>query len=355
MELLSEQQSTLAEQISRRCVSKSAPLLVVGGGISAAQATLAAVRAGYRVVLRSRRPLQTRPFDVDHGWFDMRKADRMRFEFLCLPMNRRRNAVREAQLGGSVPAVYLEELHRLSQASSALTIEVDDQLDSSQVCLDDAGELALVNGEAFSMVVLATGVVTAPSVGDSSSLYHSVEQLANCPTLDGLPRVDSRLRWSPHEDIFVLGANAVLELGPGGANLMGAMRGARIVANELRNIMGQQADRNISPPARPLFSNQYASLGDRVRFDDGCSDELDFLAYQLQLSPQAEVSLRRARGSTTGGLKGKKGVKATPYLKGAPLQGALKGERDAIAHVGAGGDLTIEGYLTSRSRWATYW
>ena len=55
--------------------------------------------------------------------------------------------------------------------------------------------------------------------------------------VDGLPRVDSRLRWVPNEDPFVLGANAVLELGPRGGNLMGAMRGARIVANELHGLM----------------------------------------------------------------------------------------------------------------------
>lgn len=44
--------------------SGSARLLVIGGGLTAAQAALAGVVAGSRVVLRSRRPLTTRAYDL---------------------------------------------------------------------------------------------------------------------------------------------------------------------------------------------------------------------------------------------------------------------------------------------------
>ena len=321
-------------------------MLVIGGGISAAQAALAAVRAGHQVVLRSRRPLQTRPFDIDQAWLDMRMADRLRFEFLCLPMSKRRDAVREAQRGGSVPANYMKELHELAQASSDLTLEVDDMIDQSQVCIDKDGEYVVINGEPFSMVILATGVVTAPSIGDSSPLYHSVKELLKAPTVHGLPSIDSRLRWVPGEDVFVLGANAILELGPGGGNLMGAMRGARVVANELHGLLSKNSsdrsnDRQVRPE-RKYFTNQYVSLGDRVRFGDGCDSEIVFLAEQLHLTPQAEVALRRGQGSATAGLRQKQ-IKATPYLHGAALMGTLKGNRDPM------------GELTKRTRWATYW
>lgn len=211
-----------------------------------------------------------------------------------------------------------------------------------------------------------------------------------------------------------MGANAVLELGPGGGNLMGAMRGARVVANELlHSVLGKQAGREAAE-ARSTFNNMYASLGDRVRFGDGgdavrrrrtrpmgprsivgshatqllhvgshgtmlqqlgshcaqlldvgshgihllqaarraalirgrcrltlphgcpSAQEIDFLAQQLHLTPQAEAALRKGKA------KAKAKVKATPYLHGA-LQGTLKGQRDPIAH------------LSRRSRWATYW
>ena len=125
----------------------------------------------------------------------------MRFEFLCLPMNKRRNAVREAQTGGSVPPQYMEELHRLSQESSALTLEVDDSIDHSQVSVDGDGERVVINGEPFAMAILATGVVTAPSIGDSSPLYSSVKKLLNAPTVEGLPCVNPQMRWVPQEDV----------------------------------------------------------------------------------------------------------------------------------------------------------
>ena len=263
-ELLVNCKGTLSEEITRRCPGESARVLVIGGGISAAQAALAAFRAGHQVVLRSRRPLHTAPFDVGPEWLDMRTADRVRFEFLCLPMKRRGMAVHDATPGGSVPANYMEELvHYAAESPDMLRLEVDKGIDCSQVCVGRDGVI-VVNGDSFAMVILATGVVTGPSC---SPIFQSVKELFDAPVVGGLPRVDSRLRWAPGEDLFVLGANAVLELGPGGGNLMGSMRGARVVSNELRSLMGKQA------PARASCSttvrNQYACLGDRVRFGDG--------------------------------------------------------------------------------------
>ena len=77
---------TLREEVTRRCPGEPGRVLVIGGGLSAAQAALAAFRAGQRVLLRSRRPLQTRAFDIASEWLDVRHADRLRYEFLSLPM-----------------------------------------------------------------------------------------------------------------------------------------------------------------------------------------------------------------------------------------------------------------------------
>ena len=61
-----------------------------------------------------------------------------------------------------------------------------------QVCVDPSGKHVVVNGETFAMVILATGVVTAPSY---SPLHRSVEELLRAPTVDGLAAVDSTMRW----------------------------------------------------------------------------------------------------------------------------------------------------------------
>ena len=124
------------------------------------------------------------------------------------------------------------------------------------------------------MIILATGVVTSPSC---SPLYRSVETLLDAPTVDGLPHVDNFLRWVADEDLFVMGANAALELGPGGGNLMGAMRGARIVANELHGLMWKQPDGHKTSSAPSISANQYAALlGESSGNDsDGASSDDD--------------------------------------------------------------------------------
>ena len=311
-ELLVEGRGTLREEIARAIAACSnaerggrpARVLVVGGGISAAQAALAAVRAGHHVVLRSRRPLQTRAFDIPSEWLDVRHADRLRFEFLCLPMEKRRAAVRAATTGGSVPATHVAELIRLSQsAGSKLCLEVDENIDRSDV---QAGtDSVIVNGESFDMVVVATGVSTGPL---DSDLHRSVQALFHAPTIDGLPLVHSCLRWVPGEELFVLGANAALELGPGAGNLVGAMRGSRIISNELHGLMTtrQQPERRMLPgtcPARPVFQNKYAALL------DGSEPEIEVLTRRLHLSPKAVLSLKTARERGKGGkpAKGQRG------------------------------------------------
>jgi hypothetical protein len=173
-------------------------------------------------VLRSRRPLQTRAFDTPSEWLSVKTCDRLRFEFLSLPTRKRIQAMKVVAAGGSMPHAYVEELERL-RASCALRLEVDEGVERSAV--ECATEGVAVNGDRFALVVLATGVVTAPS---SSPLYRSVEAGLAAPTVGGLPHVDSRLRWLPGEDLFVLGASAGLQLGPGCGNLIGAMRGVRV-------------------------------------------------------------------------------------------------------------------------------
>ena len=285
---------TLREEVTRRCPG-AGRVLVIGGGLSAAQAALAAFRAGQRVLLRSRRPLQTRAFDIASEWLDVRHADRLRYEFLSLPIKRRRDAVREAVSGGSVPETYLDEIRRLAQSSPALQLEVDEEIDRSKVCMGPDGEHVLVNGDAFAMVILATGVVAEPSC---SPLYDSVQALFEAPTIDGLPHVDNSLRWMPGENLFVLGANAVLELGPGGGNLLGAMRGARVVANELCSLMGGKQS-SIAGPDRSIFSNKYAGVL------DGSESEIDVLVERLHLSAKAETALKKAcKHRTTKGAPG---------------------------------------------------
>ena len=72
-----------------------------------------------------------------------------------------------------------------------------------------------------------------------------------------------------------LSSNAMLELGPGGGNLMGAMRGAKAVSDALHGLMWERA---AGRPARSTYTNQFAALlalGDESGDDDESDDESD--------------------------------------------------------------------------------
>lgn len=61
---------------------------IAGGGLSAAQAALFAVNRGAAAVtLCSRRPLETRHFDLPLKWFDPRHIIKERFPFYAVSAN----------------------------------------------------------------------------------------------------------------------------------------------------------------------------------------------------------------------------------------------------------------------------
>ena len=209
-------------------------LLVIGGGLTAAQAALAAAAAGSRVVLRSRRPLMTRKYDLSKDWLDHRVVARLLAEFHTTPVAERLQMVKEEVGGGSVPESYMKELHRVASGTSGrLELQVSETVGCSAVTVQEDGKVR-VDGDIFDHVILATGSSSAPGL---NPLYRQVAAEFQLPTVDNLPVLDDELRWMDGGNLHVVGANAVLELGPGALNLMGAQRGAKIVAGALRDLM----------------------------------------------------------------------------------------------------------------------
>ena len=258
----------------------AARLLVVGGGLTAAQAAIAAVAAGARVVLRSRRPLMTRAYDLSTGWLDQRHATRLRSEFLTTSVEERLKVVKEEVHGGSVPDSYMRELRRLVETSGRLELQVGEVDEGTAVRVDGDGKdgrVVHVDGEAFDHVILATGFSTAPG---RTPLYQQVEaefalQTVKTPCgTSRFPLLDENLSWAEGADLYVVGANAVLELGPGALNLMGAMRGAKIVAEALRDVMWSSEHNRDAEMATNQFSK--LNLGGAVlEAHRGCDDSGD--------------------------------------------------------------------------------
>jgi len=199
-------------------------LLVVGGGVTAAQAALAARAAGAEVTLLTRHPLRVKDFDSDPGWMGPKNMVAFLKE---RDLGQRRAQIRAARHRGSLPA----EVHaRLQDALRQGQITLwHGEARGEALPLAGAVSVAGPDGAraAFDQVWLATGVDRARPGGalvDALIAEHGLP-CAAC----GFPVVGPDLRW--HRRLRVAGALAELELGPAARNLIGARRaGERFVA-----------------------------------------------------------------------------------------------------------------------------
>lgn len=195
-------------------------IVVVGGGISAAQTALTlAQQTPGSVTLLQRRPTQLATFDSDPCWMGPKcQSGFQRERDLC----RRREIIRAARYRGSVPD-YVNVHVRRAIAQGHLTQQIDEvaatQLEASGMIL-----LELASGASLTTdcILLATGFEQCRPGGawlDQAIRRHALP-LAPC----SYPIVDSALCWAP--GLFVSGPLAELEIGPVARNIIGARMAA---------------------------------------------------------------------------------------------------------------------------------
>jgi hypothetical protein len=198
-------------------------ILVVGGGLTAVQLTLAAAARGALPVLVSRGRLREQDFDVRPGWFTYRLA-RLHLESRW----DRRAATIRAERSGSVPS---DELRALHGAAAQGRIEVHERCVVKRVRWVGGRCEALLGGETrhVDRVWLATGHdfnVTSEPLLDELCRTHPTRIVC------GLPVLDAGCRW-PGTTVHLMGALAGLQLGPVARNLAGARMAAERVAATL--------------------------------------------------------------------------------------------------------------------------
>jgi cation diffusion facilitator CzcD-associated flavoprotein CzcO len=194
-------------------------VLVVGGGLTAADLVVGAAERGARVVMVVRRRLRPRMFDVDPGWlgpkclrgFAEESDPHVRF---CM--------VLQARDGGRVTPSMLARLRALARDR---TIEILEETD-----IVAAGRCAgrwmttTTRGDALGCdeIWLATG---SKSTVEAEPILAQLQERHPTELVDGLPVLDAWLRW-PSTKIHVAGALASLTLGPAAGNLWGARQAA---------------------------------------------------------------------------------------------------------------------------------
>ncbi|KNC83509.1 hypothetical protein SARC_04240 [Sphaeroforma arctica JP610] len=235
---------------ANRYQEQNQTVLVIGGGLSAAQAALAAIRTHSgnkrrRVILCSRRELVTRRFDLPLQWLDRRHAQKYMYDFYSVPYEQRGEWIHDVRGGGSIPPEYMSRLiaaerqgqlelmvdtvdrveHVTEQGVSALRVSFQGASDSSSKHL----EPLLVH-----RVILGTG--HKPDCTEVP-LYRTLlkrfkYKLPITRTPNPLPVLNEDLQWG-EEQITVVGRLAALSLGPDAGNLMGASRAGKLLASQL--------------------------------------------------------------------------------------------------------------------------
>lgn len=198
-------------------------LLVVGGGLSAAQLALAlaAERPG-RVELLMRHPQRLFDYDADPCWLGPKCLDAFHRE-PCL--TRRRRQIQAARFRGSMPRATWLELRRAEDAG--LLRRAEGEVEG----LDGRGErleVRLRRGETRTAdrLLLATGFASHRPGGallDQAIEDHDLP-LAPC----GYPRLARDLSWAP--GLHATGPLAELEIGPVSRNIQGARLAAARLA-----------------------------------------------------------------------------------------------------------------------------
>lgn len=200
--------------------SLTAPVVVVGGGISAAHTALRLCRLyPGQVTLITRHHLRVHQFDSDPAWLGPRNMNPYR---VIKDYSERRKVIQSARYRGSMPV----ELHLAllkEQKLENLVIHTDQITDVQTEPSTIFFELESRKQVNAGSVILATGFHAKPPGIEwlEPTLRDYGMHCAEC----GYPIVSANsLAWAPN--LFVIGALAELEIGPVSRNIAGARRGA---------------------------------------------------------------------------------------------------------------------------------
>ncbi|MEM7233641.1 MAG: FAD/NAD(P)-binding protein [Planctomycetota bacterium] len=200
-------------------------VVVMGGGISAAQVALRLLGEGHRVRLITRHKFRVHQFDSDPVWLGPRvKTEFNRFR----NASRRREIISKARHRGSIPPDVDRHLKRAIHRGEIVWDRqpVADVIPSDEVVYVQLSDGAMIEAD---RVLLATGFESRRPGG---RLVDSLVASASLPCAKcGYPIVDTSLRW--HRRVYVTGPLAELEIGPISRNIAGARAAADRIIGQL--------------------------------------------------------------------------------------------------------------------------
>ena len=203
-------------------------MLIVGGGISAAQLAVSRASKGFPTTMLKRGPLRIHQFDSSPCWMGSQCISKLQ----QLTPAQKRKVINEGRNSGSVPPGIAANLRRLDRNGN-LKI-VDSQVDSVAPGATSI-EVKLESGDGLKVksILLASGYSGIRPGGQLIDFLIQDEKLPISPC--GYPILDQELQWCP--GLFVTGGLAELEIGPLSRNILGARLAAKRILRKETNVV----------------------------------------------------------------------------------------------------------------------
>ncbi|ATY67380.1 FAD binding domain [Cordyceps militaris] len=211
-------------------------VVVVGGGLTSAQLSDLAIRRGVTKVWHLMRgPCRVKLFDLSLEWMGKYKNTEQARFWLADSDEERLDMIKTARGGGSLTPTYHKILKKhiaagkvhLSTRTSIVDARFEQQREGKEggqwhITTEPPTDLPPMD-----FMYFATGIQT-----DFTSLPYMQTILQKYPVqgFGGFPCLNDDLMWNEDVPLFMVGRLAALRLGPGAANIGGAMIGAERVS-----------------------------------------------------------------------------------------------------------------------------
>lgn len=196
-------------------------IVVVGGGLTAAQLALGAARAGAQVTLLPPGPLRSSVTDIDPTWLGPHQLR----PYFAEPDWERRSQIYHQARRGTIPPSWIEEIHH---AADTATLDLHESATITAVHLDGPTATAETT----------SGPIDADQIWLATGWDHNcrhdplISSLRPALTTTGLPIIDTALRI-PGSAVHLMGAAAALQIGAAAPNLAGARIASERLLTEL--------------------------------------------------------------------------------------------------------------------------
>jgi hypothetical protein len=290
-------------------------VLIVGGGLSASHVALLALRkCGAKCVTTAARRKRTiKQYDAELGWVSRTSLSEMHNFWSEEDPAKRLNIAKQARGGGGTITPQVDsELNKLERSGKGYTrlegVEVHDA-QWTPVCTEHgagfaggANDGSANDGGARSVgqwrvqltgghkpldvdcIILATGSLLDVH---KEPLFKGIMSKLPVPMVSGLPvlgndKMPGSCQWGEGcygEDcrLYVMGGYATLSLGPMAGNLVGALVGARLVANSLDGFVGRSSEVSVGlENDDTTIERYYSKVGSSfaaLEYEEGTSSE----------------------------------------------------------------------------------